>query len=90
MKTFADVKFNNDVSEIYGSIDLNNGYEIVITMAIEGNNKGLWAAAVFPINSIHGISMKCFGNRNFIGYFTFNELEEKIIEIQKEFNNIEK
>ena len=89
MKTFADAKFkiNENISGICGTIDLNNGYEISIIMGktSAGGNKGLWEIAVFPINSAFSISMKCFDNRDFIGYLTFNELEEKIIEIQKEF-----
>lgn len=89
MKTFADVKFkiNEAIPGICGTIDLNNGYEISVIMVktSAGGNKGLWEVAVFPVNSAFSISMKCFDNRDFIGFLTFNELEEKIIEIQKEF-----
>ena len=86
MKTFADVKFN-DVSGVLGTIDLNNGYEIVVTMTIFGRNKGMWQLAVFPKNNpSFSLFMKCLGNYNLSDYLTFNELEKKITEVQKELN----
>ena len=90
MKTFADVKFNNNISGVFGTINLNNGYEIVITMAIFGSIKGKWQLSVFPINSRFSLFMKCLGNYNLSDYLTFSELEEKIIEVQNELNNMEK
>jgi len=86
MKTFADAKFRimKPISGIIGKIPLGpNGLEISIVMheGSYGGPNGLWEIAVF--NDDGQVDLECLGN-DVVGYLTFPELEQKIIEIQKE------
>ena len=89
MKTFADAKFSvmTHPAGICGKIMLDdNGLEISIAMneMTYGGRNGLWEVAVF--DSKGQLNLDCL-EHDVLGYLDFNQLEEKIIEIQKELSS---
>lgn len=86
MKTFADVKFAlmKPVSGIVGKLPIGpNGLKISVVMheGSYGGPLGLWEVAVF--NNDGQVDLKCL-EHDVLGYLSFQELEQKIAEIQEE------
>lgn len=94
MKTFEDLKFELGFDGgIVGKIELENGAEISVAMtkSTYGGIQGLWEICVFKSKTgVDSFTMNCFEGKNALGWLTTKEVSEKIVEVQKELNLIDK
>ena len=92
MKTFKDLKFHIiSIGGVCGICELDNGCEIAVAMAADtcGGDRGLWEIVVFKShNDIECMKLKCLADEDVEGYLTTQDVEEKMIEIQKELECI--
>jgi hypothetical protein len=89
MKTLKDLKFelNRLGTGVIGKCFLSNGCEISVAMTKDtyGGTSGLWEVCVFENgSSFNSLYLNCLSGGTVEGYLTTEELENKMIEIQKE------